>query len=80
MFIWNLLAPNGYVSREGLLNLLAFIVALLVAMTFHEVAHGLVALHNGDTTAKNMGRLSLNPIKHFSLIGLLLMFLVGFGF
>lgn len=69
-------APNG---RYGLLNVLAFIVALLSALVLHELAHGLVALWNGDPTAKAYGRLTLNPIKHFDWIGLILMFLVGFG-
>ena len=69
-------APSG---RHGLLNVLAFVVALLSALVLHEIAHGLVALWNGDNTAKVYGRLSLNPIRHFDWVGLLLMFLVGFG-
>ena len=69
-------APSG---RHGLLNVLAFIVALISALVLHEIAHGLVALWNGDPTAKQLGRLSLNPIRHFDWIGLILMFLVGFG-
>ena len=69
-------APNG---RYGLLTVLAFIVALLSALVLHELAHGLVALWNGDPTAKVYGRLTLNPLKHFDWIGLILMFLVGFG-
>ena len=69
-------APNG---RYGLLSVLAFVVALLSALVLHELAHGLVALWNGDNTAKLYGRLSLNPIKHFDWVGLILMFLVGFG-
>ncbi|MCH5159300.1 MAG: site-2 protease family protein [Clostridiales bacterium] len=69
-------APNG---RCGLLNVLAFVVALLAALVLHELAHGLVALWNGDNTAKIYGRLTLNPIKHFDWVGLVLMFLVGFG-
>lgn len=80
MTIYNLITNYGQgVSREGLLNVLAFILALLSALVLHEIAHGLVALWNGDNTAKMYGRLSLNPIKHFDLIGLLMMFLVGFG-
>lgn len=56
------------------------LVAVCIAMVLHEVAHGLVAKWNGDFTAKNMGRLSLNPIKHFDLIGFIMMMLVGFGY
>ena len=69
-------APSG---RHGLLNVLAFVVALLSALVLHEIAHGLAALWNGDETAKLYGRLSLNPIRHFDWVGLLLMFIVGFG-
>ena len=69
-------AQNG---RYGLLNVGAFVVALLSALVLHELAHGLVALWNGDDTAKIYGRLTLNPIKHFDTVGLVMMFLVGFG-
>ena len=69
-------APSG---RHGLLAVVAYVVALLSALVLHELAHGLVALWNGDVTAKYYGRLSLNPIRHFDWIGLLMMFLVGFG-
>lgn len=80
MTIYNLITNYGQgVSREGLLNVLAFVIALLSALVLHEIAHGLVALWNGDSTAKLYGRLSLNPIRHFDLIGLVMMFLVGFG-
>lgn len=80
MFIYNLLTGGGNgVTREGLLAVIAFIPALLVALILHEIAHGLVALWNGDRTAKMAGRLSLNPLKHFDIVGLLMMILVGFG-
>ena len=70
---------NANSGREGLLNVAAFVVALLAALILHEIAHGLVALWNGDNTAKMYGRLTLNPLKHFDWVGLLMMFLVGFG-
>ena len=53
--------------------------AVLLALTFHEVAHGYIALRCGDPTAKLMHRLSLNPIKHMDPIGTVSMFLLGFG-
>lgn len=53
--------------------------AILIALTFHEVAHGYVALRCGDPTAQMMNRLSLNPIKHLDPIGTASMFLLGFG-
>ena len=51
---------------------LALIPCLIVAIVFHEVAHGWTALALGDTTARDLGRLSLNPIKHVDPIGTLL--------
>ncbi len=45
------------------------IVTLLIAVTFHEVAHGLAAYLQGDPTAKNEGRLTLNPVKHIDPFG-----------
>ncbi len=52
---------------------------LLIALTLHELAHGYIAMRCGDNTAKDMGRLTLNPLKHLDPIGTLLMFTVGFG-
>ena len=71
----------------GLLNLLlkdpvAFIliaIPLLYAIIFHELAHGWVAYRFGDPTAKRVGRLSLNPLKHLDPMGTLMLFLFGFG-
>lgn len=71
----------------GLLSLLlnnpfAFVliaVPLLYAIIFHELAHGYVAYRMGDPTAKTLGRLSFNPLRHLDIIGTLMLFLVGFG-
>jgi Zn-dependent protease len=46
-------------------------VPILMAVTFHEVAHGLVAYRLGDPTAKNAGRLTLNPLAHLDPVGTL---------
>ena len=53
--------------------------AVLIALTLHEISHGYVASWCGDSTARDMGRLSLNPFRHLSLIGTLMMFTVGMG-
>lgn len=45
------------------------VLALLFAVSFHESAHGLVALACGDTTARDLGRISLNPLKHIDPVG-----------
>ncbi|WP_022660704.1 site-2 protease family protein [Paucidesulfovibrio longus] len=52
---------------------------LLVALTFHEVAHGMVAYRLGDPTAKLMGRLTLNPLKHLDPLGTLIFFIAHVG-
>ncbi len=56
------------------------LVAVVIGLTLHEVAHGLAAKWNGDYTAKYAGRLTLNPVKHFDLVGFLMMMMVGFGY
>ena len=54
-------------------------VPLGFSVIAHEVAHGWVALLFGDDTAKQSGRLSLNPMLHLDLIGTIALFIVGFG-
>ncbi|MGO1580037.1 MAG: site-2 protease family protein [Peptoniphilaceae bacterium] len=60
-------------------DILITIVALLIAIIPHEVAHGYAAYKLGDDTAKTDGRLSLNPLKHIDPIGLLSMIILRFG-
>ena len=64
---------------NSLTSMVATLLAVLMAITFHETAHGYVAYRLGDPTAKNQGRLTLNPIAHLDLIGALMMFVFGFG-
>jgi Zn-dependent protease len=54
-------------------------VLLLYSVIFHELAHGWVAYKMGDPTAKLMGRLTLNPLKHLDPIGTLMLLIIGFG-
>lgn len=65
--------------RLALIVFLLTVPSMLIALTFHEVAHGYVAYKCGDPTAKSLGRLTLNPLKHLDPIGTLLMLLVGYG-
>jgi len=51
----------------------------LFAVTCHEVSHGFVANRLGDDTARSMGRLTLNPLKHIDVIGTIMVFLIGIG-
>lgn len=55
------------------------VAASLLCIMFHEVSHGVVALKLGDTTAKDAGRLTFNPIKHIDIWGLLMMAIFRFG-
>lgn len=64
---------------EMLMLALAYILAIVFALMMHELAHGLVAYWCGDKTAKEQGRLSLNPFKHLDLWGSLSFLFVGFG-
>ena len=54
-------------------------VTVLLSLILHECAHGWVALRCGDPTAKMMGRLTLNPLKHLDPVGTVCMLLLGFG-
>ena len=60
-------------------QLILFIPAILLALTVHEYAHGMTAYRLGDPTAKNMGRLTLNPLAHLDLVGTLALLIVHFG-
>ena len=62
-----------------LINPLMRLIPLLICITIHELAHGYMAYRLGDPTAKMMGRLTLNPIKHIDPAGALMILIVGFG-
>lgn len=64
---------------NNLMNMLINLPAIIIAITFHEVAHGYAAEAMGDDTAARAGRLTLNPIKHIDPLGLLSMILFRFG-
>ena len=60
-------------SSESLIRAAAWLVPMVIAITFHEVAHGFTALKLGDPTARDLGRLSLNPLRHVDPIGTVLL-------
>jgi len=62
-----------------IINFLIRVPIALISLPFHECAHALVAYALGDTTAKERGRLTLNPIKHLDPLGTTLFILLGFG-
>lgn len=64
---------------DYLIELLASFCAVIIVLTLHEFAHAYVAYKCGDPTPKWSGRLSLNPLRHYDLVGLLCFTFVGFG-
>lgn len=76
---------NGFTSWLQQLNLsvvwdyVVIVAASMLCIMFHEVSHGVVALLLGDTTARDAGRLTFNPLKHIDLWGLLMMAIFKFG-
>jgi len=80
--IWRLI--QGGLSGPGaptlLIELAAIIVVMLLCLPFHEFAHAWMAKRMGDNTAQMHGRLTLDPIKHLDIWGLVMFLAVGFGF
>jgi Zn-dependent protease len=64
---------------ETILGFLIIAPPILFALTVHEYAHGWVALRFGDPTARDAGRLTLNPISHLDPIGTIMLFLIHLG-
>ncbi|MCL2031085.1 MAG: site-2 protease family protein [Oscillospiraceae bacterium] len=67
------------ILRENPVALLYILPILVMTLTVHELCHGLAAFLLGDTTAKEQGRLSLNPLKHIDLMGFIALMIAGFG-
>lgn len=61
------------------LQFLYFLPAILIGLTVHEWAHAYAAYRLGDPTARNLGRMTLNPLAHIDPIGFAMLLLVGFG-
>jgi len=69
---------NGNI-QGFMLGLLFILPAIVIALSFHEAAHAWMSNRMGDPTAKNLGRMSLDPTKHFDLFGFISFILIGFG-
>jgi Zn-dependent protease len=61
------------------MDMLISLPGLFIAIIFHELAHGLAAYRLGDNTAKDSGRLTLNPFKHIDLVGFIFLLIFKFG-
>ena len=59
--------------------LIARTITLLVAFTIHELSHAVTADYLGDPTPRNMGRITLNPLKHLDPFGTIMLLIAGFG-
>lgn len=78
--LFNILFPEVYMSfEEKIIIFFTFTIAVIVALVFHEFAHAFTAYKLGDNTAKLQGRLTLNPIVHFDVMGVLCFLIFGFG-
>ncbi len=64
---------------EKLISFLTFLPMFFISITIHEFAHAFLASKLGDNTAKNLGRLTLNPFKHADLVGTLIMPIMSFA-
>ena len=62
-----------------IISILMGLLPALICITLHELSHGYVAWRLGDDTAKNMGRLTLNPLKHLDVMGVLMMMVFHVG-
>ena len=71
--------PGSVDIKQVIMSLMLSIPIIFLSLSLHETAHGFVAYKLGDPTAKNMGRLTLNPLKHIDIFGFLCMLLCGFG-
>jgi Zn-dependent protease len=65
--------------NQFITELIVLAPPILMALTFHEFAHGYVAFRLGDPTAKSLGRLTLNPFKHLDPLGTIAFFIIKFG-
>ena len=64
---------------DYIVQLLWTIPAVLISLTLHEYAHALVAYRLGDDTARQQGRMTINPLKHIDPIGMIMMVILRFG-
>ncbi len=70
---------SGGNPREIIISLLLTIPVILISLSMHEAAHGYLAYKMGDRTAYNLGRVTLNPVKHLDPMGSLCMLVFGYG-
>ena len=77
--IFQLFNNFGSDPLGAVISLVSFIIALVVGISVHEFSHAFSAYRLGDNTAKNLGRLTLNPKAHMDPLGTLMIVVAGFG-
>ena len=70
---------SGGDMQTYIISILLTLPIILLSLSLHETAHGFVAWRLGDPTARNLGRLTLNPMKHLNPLGFVCMMVAGFG-
>jgi Zn-dependent protease len=70
--------PFAWLFSEPLF-FIAWVLAIIITLTIHEFSHAACALAFGDSTAKDAGRLTLNPLSHIDPLGFVMLLFVGFG-
>jgi len=63
----------------ALARILKFLPGIILGLTVHEFSHAFVAHRCGDSTSKDQGRISLNPLKHIDMLGFVMLLVAGFG-
>ena len=70
---------DNFNLRQWILEALYRIPGILIGLSFHEWAHAYAAYKRGDPTARNLGRMTVNPIAHLDPIGIVMLLVAGFG-
>ena len=79
VLVVNRLLSSGESLSDWIYDTLVSLPGIIIALTFHEAAHGYVSYWLGDPTPKIQGRLSLNPVHHIDPVGFVALLIAGFG-
>lgn len=66
-------------EQLALARILKFLPGIIIGLTVHEFSHALVAHKCGDSTSRDQGRITLNPLRHIDLVGFVMLLVAGFG-
>lgn len=77
--LYSILFSTNLTAQEAVIHFLITIFVFMFSLSVHEFAHAFSAYKCGDSTAKTMGRMTLNPFKHIDMMGFIFFILVGVG-